>query len=86
VEAVLGLNEIRDTSFGQAEGGLFEFRDRLPLDDPAEVATLVLRAGVLGVLLCEVLEVPAFLRQFQNVFGLLSNLFDLGICFSDSHQ
>ena len=61
VEAVLGLDEVRNLSRVQAEGCLFKFRDRLALSDPAQVTTFVFRSRVFRVLFRQVFELSALL-------------------------
>src|SRR5207245_10609610 len=62
---------------------LFGVRDRLTLVDPAQIATFVLGTGILGVLFGQFVELGALLGLLQDILGLLADLFDFGIRFSD---
>ena len=59
VVAEAGADEAGDLAGLLREGGLVEFRDGDAVLDPAELATLILAAGVVGVLLREIGEVLA---------------------------
>ncbi len=61
MEAVLRLDQIRDLAGGESESCLFELRDGLSLSDPTQVAALVLRSRVLGILFRQVFELAALL-------------------------
>src|SRR5271170_7333789 len=61
VETVLRFDQVGDRALRQRERGLLKLGNGLPVNDPAEVATLGLRAVVLRIFLGEVLEIRAVL-------------------------
>src|SRR5450432_1800425 len=80
VEAILRFHQVRNIALVQAKSGLFELRDGLPLNDPPNVATLGLGAGVFGVFLGQILEIGAFLLGLgEDVLGLLPDLIHFGV-------
>ena len=83
VKAVLGLDEVRDRAFRQAEGGLLEFGHGLAFDDPAQVAALGFGGIVFGIFLGEILEICALLGLLQDVFRFLANFSDFGVRLAD---
>src|ERR1700747_640734 len=86
VEAILSLHEVRDFAFFQVEGHGLKLRNSLALNDPAEVATLVLAARIFGVLLGEFGEILAAAGLLQNIFGLFAGFFPFSVGFADGHE
>src|SRR5205823_1715040 len=58
----------------ERECGLFEIRHGLAPHDPAQLATLLLRARVIGVLFRELRKVSAMLQLLQDILGLCFEL------------
>ncbi len=86
VEAVLGFDEVGGFAFVEAEGGLLEFRHGLTLNQPAQIATFGLGAGILGVFLGQILEVGALLFGLgEDVLGLGFDFDDFGVGLTHSH-
>ena len=87
VEAVLSADEVGNFALVETEGGLIEFRDGLAVNEPAEVATFGLGAGILGVFLGEFLEIGALLSGLgEDVLGLLLDFGDFGVGLADGGQ
>src|SRR5215208_2245071 len=69
--AELGLDGTDDLTLLGPEGSLLELGYGLALTEATEVRAILGAARVLGVLLCELREIPAFLQLLLYVLGLL---------------
>ncbi len=70
VVAVLRANEPGGLSRLQREGSLVELGDGRAVLEEAELAALLLAAGIVGVLLRQLGEVAAVVELIENVLGL----------------
>src|SRR5262249_48641683 len=87
VEAVLGLDQVRDAALGLRERGGLELLDGLTLNDPAQVAAFVLGARILGIFLGEIFKLRAGLfGLFEDIFCFLLDFGYFGVGLADSHQ
>ena len=80
VIAELGLDRIGDLAGVQREGCLVEFGNGDAVLEHAELAALLLRAGIVGVLLRERIPVAAGAKLLEHIFGLgLRGCIGLGV-------
>src|SRR5262249_8712653 len=87
MEAIFGLHEVRRSAFGERKRGVFKLLDGLASNDPAEIAALILRAGVFGVFLGEVLKLgTGLLRLFEDIVSLLLDFRDFRVGLTDGHE
>jgi len=87
VKTVLGFDEVGDFALGKAKSGLLKFGNRLPLEEPTEVPSFGLGAGVLGVFLGEVFKTRALFASLgEDIVGLFLDFGDLGVGFADGGE
>ena len=71
VKAVWRSHQIGNLSRRERKRRLFEFRDRLPLPNPAQVPAFLPGTGVFGILFGQLVEFRAFLSLLENLLGLI---------------
>ena len=71
VPAELALEGLADLALLQLEGGLLELRHHLPAREEAELAALVLRARVLGMLLGQLRKVGPVRQLLEQIARLV---------------
>jgi len=76
VKAVAALHQIAGTAFGQREGDLFEFWDRMSLFNPIQRTAILCTAGIFGIFFGELGEIPPRLQLFQHVLRLFARFLD----------
>src|SRR5271154_6319754 len=86
VEPILGLYQIRNRTFGDAESSLLEFRYRLLFNYPAEIAALGFGSVIFRVLFGEVFEVRSTLGLFQDFFSFLTDFGNFSVSLSDRFE
>src|SRR6266853_5638536 len=82
MEAILRLDQIRDSPFRQTERRGLKFGHGLPTDNPVQITAFIL-GRVFGILFGKIGEFSAVLRLVEDVLRFLLDFGDLGIRLAD---